>query len=183
MVFVVFKIVRSFLSTTPFCRGVLGTANGLRMPFSSYNCLNLFDVNSPPRFVLTTLIVRLLSFSTRTLNFLKISNTFDFSFKINYTHVFLEKSSINRRKCLLLPWNSSLITPHTSAWMSSSGLLALVIDCLGKLLRWCFRVGTLLILGSTCVCMVIKSHTIFFFDKSSRTPKLRWPNHSQERSS
>lgn len=75
--------------------GDLGNLNCLWIMLSSQYFKNLIDGNSPLRLDLITLITRPLYFSTRDLNFLKFSNTSDFSFKM-YTHVFLDKLTIKR---------------------------------------------------------------------------------------
>ena len=91
------RMVRFFLSATPFCWGDLGTVSDQRMPFCLQNSWKSLEVNLPPRLDRMALISIPLSFYTAALNFLNTPKNFDLCFK-KYTHVFLEKSSMKRRK-------------------------------------------------------------------------------------
>ncbi|MFS7888213.1 hypothetical protein Hanom_Chr00s000001g01592321 [Helianthus anomalus] len=71
---VVNNIVLFRLSTTQFCCGEYGVVSGLAMPLSLQYLLNSADVNSPPLSVLSIFNLVYASFSTFSLNFLKVSN-------------------------------------------------------------------------------------------------------------
>ena len=77
MLLAILRIEQFFLSATPFCCGDLGTVRGRRIPFSSQNSLNSFDVNSPPLSDLKALISWPLLFY-KCLKFLKCTKCFRF---------------------------------------------------------------------------------------------------------
>lgn len=54
----------------------------------------------------------------------KHRKAFDFC-SIKYIHVILEKSSTNKRKHLLSPWDGFWVSLQMSTWTSSSGIQAL----------------------------------------------------------
>jgi len=78
MVLTISHTTMFFLSTTPFCWGVLVVENCLLIPRSSHKLLNVFYVNAPPLSDLKHFIFKWVSFSTISLNILKHSNASDF---------------------------------------------------------------------------------------------------------
>lgn len=63
IVLAISRAVSFFISTTPFCWGVLGAAYFLLPPYSSQNSSNPFKVSSPPWLDLRNLIFKSVSFS------------------------------------------------------------------------------------------------------------------------
>ena len=76
--------VRFFLSETPFCCGVYGVVSWHSLPAVLQNSTNWLEVYSVPLSDLKILMLKLLWFSTRALNHLKIEKTSFFSL-IKYT--------------------------------------------------------------------------------------------------
>jgi len=106
-------MVRFFLSATPFYWGEYGVVKNLLIPCSSQYFMSSDEMNLPPRSDLTYLIGMSVSFSNIASNLLNTSNNSDFSFK-NYTHVFLEKSSMKEMKYLFPLKDSGVIDPQMS---------------------------------------------------------------------
>ena len=81
-----------FLSTTPFCSGVLGMLNCLAIPFDTQNSSNSLFLNSVPLSLLKTFTGKSYCFSTFVTNSFRIPAVSSLEWR-KKVHVNLEKSS------------------------------------------------------------------------------------------
>lgn len=123
-----FAMCRFFLSTTPFCYGVLGQVNCPQIMCFFRYMLNSWNTYSLPLSIQRHCILLLRSLSTFPLNSLNLESVSDLSF-IKYTHMYLKKSSIKVTMYFMPLTSACFIRSKTSEWTKSNGSLAGNLDC------------------------------------------------------
>jgi hypothetical protein len=124
------KIMWFFLFANPLWWSVWVVVSCFLIPWFSQNVLNLFDKNSLPRSLLSTLIFFSSAFFTICLKILNSVNAPLFAYRKNI-QVFFEKSSVKVTKILDPPNDVWVNGPHKSEWINSFLVVTLLTFALG----------------------------------------------------